>query len=39
VYLVDWCLHNILLSWSSSKKIGVSSRLVPTQYHVELMLS
>jgi hypothetical protein len=27
---IGWCLHNILLSWCSSKEIGVSSRLVLT---------
>jgi hypothetical protein len=29
---VGWCLHNILLSWCSTKEIGVSSRLVPTRF-------
>jgi hypothetical protein len=29
----------VLLSWFSTKDIGVSSRLVPTQYIVELMLN
>jgi hypothetical protein len=36
---LGWCLHNILLSWSSTEEIGVSSRLVPTQYLVELVFS
>jgi hypothetical protein len=29
---VGWCLHNILLSWCSTKEIGVSNRLVPTSF-------
>jgi hypothetical protein len=38
VSLVGWCLHNILMSWCLAEEIGVSSRLVPTQYLVELVL-
>jgi hypothetical protein len=30
VYLVGWCLYNILLSWCLTEDIGVSSSLVPT---------
>jgi hypothetical protein len=29
----------VLLSWCSTEEIGVSSRLVPTQYLVELVLN
>jgi hypothetical protein len=32
VSLVGWCLHNISLSWCSTRDIGVSSRLVPTSF-------
>jgi hypothetical protein len=30
---------HVLISWCSTKEIGVSSRFVPTQYLVELELS
>jgi hypothetical protein len=30
--LVGWCLHNIFISWCSTENIGVSSRLVPTNF-------
>jgi hypothetical protein len=36
---VGWCLHNFLLSWFSNEEIGVSNRLVPTRYIVELVFS
>jgi hypothetical protein len=32
--LACWCLHNIFLSWCSSKDIGVSSRLVPKRFMI-----
>jgi hypothetical protein len=32
-------LHNIFLIWCTAEDIGVSSRLVPTRYLFELVLS
>jgi hypothetical protein len=34
-----WCLQTLLLSWCSTKGIGVSYRLVPANIIVELVLS
>ena len=36
--LVGWFLHNILLSQCSTKEIGVSSRLVPTNIYKDKFL-
>jgi hypothetical protein len=32
VSIVGYCLHNILLIWCSIEEIGVSIRLVPTNF-------